>query len=383
MAIYLDYSATTPTDRRVFDAMAPYFCEKFANPSSIHEMGRAIREDVEKARKTVADFINCEAHEIVFTASGTASDNLAIKGMAEAKKGEGKHIITSSIEHKAVLETAKNLEKSGFEVTLLPVNREGVVSVEDFKNALREDTILVSVMMVNNEVGTIQPVQEIAEICREKGIIMHTDAVQALGKLPIDVGELGVHMLTFSGHKFNAPKGIGVLYIEENLKDEIIPIVCGGSQEYGLRAGTENVPNIVGIAKACEILKSEMKEEVERVQKLRELFEKRITDEIPNTYINGGGAPRVCGVSNIAFRHIEGEALMIYASEVCCSTGSACTSDSVDASHVLYAMDIDPVDTHGSLRFSFGRFTTEDEINRACDILRDSAAKLRAMSPLA
>lgn len=382
MPIYLDYSATTPVDKRVFEVMVPYFTEKFANPSSIHILGREVREDLENARASVASFVKCEAHEIVFTASGTSSDNLAVKGMADALKNKGNHIITSSIEHKAVLQTCKQLEKEGFEVTYLPVDKNGVISVDEFRKALRPDTILVSIMLVNNEVGTIQPVKEIAEIAREQGVIVHTDAVQAVGKIPIDVGELGVHLMSFSGHKFNAPKGIGVLYIDETLKNIIVPSIYGGNQEYGLRAGTEDVANIIGISEALKILVAEGEEEVVRVKKLRDLFEKEVLARVPDTYVNGGGAQRVGSISNIAFRYIEGEALMIYASEVCCSTGSACTSDSVDASHVLYAMNVDPVDMHGSIRFSFGRFNTEEEIMRAVEIVCTSANKLRAMSPL-
>jgi cysteine desulfurase len=382
MPIYLDYSATSPVDKRVFEAMIPYLTDKYANPSSIHSLGREVREDVENARAVVASYVKCEPHEILFTASGTLSDNLAVKGMAESLKHKGKHIITTAIEHKAVLQTCKTLEKDGFEVTYLPVSKDGVVSVADFKNALRDDTTLVSVMLVNNEVGTLQPVKEIAAIARERGIVVHTDAVQAVGKLNIDVNDLGVHLMSFSGHKFCAPKGIGVLYIDENLKDSIVPIVCGGSQEYGISAGTENVANIIAVAKAIEILVEEEQEERKRILAYRDLFEKEVLERVPDTYVNGGNAERVCSVSNIAFRYIEGEALMIYAGDVCCSTGSACTSDSVDASHVLYAMNVDPVDMHGSLRFSFGRFTTEDEVHRAVDIICTSANKLRAMSPL-
>lgn len=382
MPIYLDYSATTPIDRRVYEAMIPFLTEKFANPSSIHSLGREVREDVDAAREQIAEFIGAAPTEIVFTASGSASDNLAIRGIAEAFKDKGKHIITTQIEHKAVLETCKYLEKQGFDVTYLPVNKQGIISLDDFNNALRDDTILISVMLVNNEVGTIQPIKEITEIAIPRGIIVHTDAVQAVGKMPIDVSELGVNLLTFSGHKFCVPKGIGALYIEEDLKNVIKPLIYGGSQEYGLRAGTENVANIIAMAKGCEILKDELTEEVERVKKLRELFESRILSEVPDTYLNGDKDQRVCSVSNITFKYIEGEALMIYASEVCCSTGSACTSESVDASHVLYAMKIDPVDAHGALRFSFGRFNTEDEVNKAVDIIVDSAKKLRAMSPL-
>ncbi|MGE4266567.1 MAG: cysteine desulfurase family protein [Deferribacterales bacterium] len=383
MSIYLDYSATTPIDPRVFEAMIPYFKEKFANPSSIHSLGRVVREDVDKARATIARSIGAEPHEIIFTASGSSSDNMAIRSIAEKFADRGKHIITCAIEHKAVLQTCKYLEKHGYEVTYLPVDKDGLVSVEDFKSAIRRDTILVSIMLVNNEIGSVQPIREISEIAKKHQIFVHTDAVQAMGKMKIDVGELGVDLLTFSGHKICAPKGIGVLYVDENLKDDMIPLVFGGSQEFGLRAGTENVPNIIGLAKACEIVTEELDEEVARIRHLRDLFENRILSEIPQTYVNGSREKRVCSVSNIAFKFIEAEALMIYADEICCSTGSACTSESVDASHVLYAIGVDPVDLHGSIRFSFGRFNTEEEVNRAVDMIKDSVVRLRAMSPLA
>ncbi|MGE4318908.1 MAG: cysteine desulfurase family protein [Deferribacterales bacterium] len=383
MSIYLDYSATTPVDPKVFEAMTPYFKEKFANPSSIHALGRAVREDVDKARETVAKSIGAEAHEIIFTGSGTAADNMALRGIAEKYKEKGNHIITCAIEHKAILQTCKYLEKHGFEVTYLPVDKDGLVSVDDFRKAVRKETILVSIMLVNNEIGSLQPLKEISEIAKKHHIIVHTDAVQAMGKMKIDVGELGVDLLTFSGHKICGPKGIGVLYIDENLKDEIEPLVFGGSQEFGLRAGTESVPNIIGLAKACEIVMDSLDEEVSHIKHLRDLFENRILGEIPKTYVNGHREKRVCSVSNIAFKFIEAEALMIYADEICCSTGSACTSESVDASHVLYAIGVDPVDLHGSIRFSFGRFNTEEEINRAVDMIKDSVTRLRAMSPLA
>jgi len=383
MSIYLDYSATTPMDPEVFQAMIPYYTEKFANPSSIHTCGRIVREDVDKARETVANCIGAEAHEIVFTSSGTSSDNMAIRGIAEQLKDKGKHIITSEIEHKAVLESCKYLEKQGFEVTYLPVDKGGIVSVDDFKKALREDTILVSIMLVNNEIGSIQPIREIAEIARKNHTVVHTDAVQAVGKMKVDVNELGVDLLSFSGHKICGPKGIGVLYIDDNLKDDFVPLVVGGSQEFGLRAGTENVPNIIGLAASCRIVKEKLEDEVKHIRDLRDLFEKRLFEEVGECYVNGSSEERVCSVSNITFKYIEAEALMIYAEEVCCSTGSACTSDSVDASHVLYAVGIDPVDLHGAIRFSFGRFNTEEEINQAVDVIKESVIKLRAMSPLA
>lgn len=382
MSIYLDNSATTPVDPRIIDDMMPYFKEKYANPSSIHNDGRVVREDVDKAREDVASLIGADSSEIIYTASGSESDNMAIKGLAYGMKHRGKHLITSNIEHKAVLETFKYLEKEGFDVTYLNVNNDGIVDIEDFRKSIRKDTILVSIMLANNEIGTIQPVKEMAEICRDNDVYMHTDAVQALGKMPVDVTDLGVHMLTFSGHKIYAPKGIGVLYVDESLKDFIVPLVHGGHHEYGLRAGTENVPYIIGIAKACEIIKNQLNEDLEKIGYLRDLFEKRVLEEIPDTYINGAKDRRVCSISNITFKYIEGEALMVYASEIDCSTGSACTSDSVDASHVLYAINADPVDMHGALRFSLGRFNTEEEVNRAVDILKENVKKLRQMSPL-
>lgn len=382
MPIYLDYSATTPMDPAVFEAMKPFFMEKFANPSSIHSLGRTVRDDVEDARETVAKSLGASAHEIIFTASGTAADNMAIRCTAEMLKGKGKHIITTAIEHKAILESCKLMEKQGFDVTYLPVEKNGIVSLKAVKEAIRPDTILISVMLVNNEIGTIQPVKEISEIAKKNGILVHTDAVQAMGKMKIDVGELGVDMLTISGHKLCGPKGIGALYIDENIKADFKPLIVGGAQEFGLHAGTEAVPNIIGLAKSCEIIMETLEKETAHIRKLRDLFENRLIDEVGDVYINGDREKRVCSVTNIAFRYIEAEALMIYADEVCCSTGSACSSESVDASHVLYAIGVDPVDLHGALRFSFGRFNTEAEVNRAVDILKESALKLRAMSPL-
>ncbi|ADD69162.1 Cysteine desulfurase [Denitrovibrio acetiphilus DSM 12809] len=382
MPIYLDYSATTPMDPAVFEAMRPYFVEKYANPSSIHSLGRAIRDDLEKARETVAKSIGAEAHEIIFTASGSESDNMAIRGTAELFRDKGKHIITSSIEHKAVLESFKLLEKQGFEVTYLPVDTNGIVPLDAVKNAIRKDTTLISIMLVNNEIGTIQPVREISDIAKKQGIIVHTDAVQAMGKMKIDVGELGVDLLTISGHKLCGPKGIGALYIDENLKNDFKPLVVGGAQEYGLRAGTESVPNIIGLAESCAIIMKNLEKEKAHIKSLRDLFEHRLIEELGDVNINGDIEKRVCSISNIAFRYVEAEALMIYAEDICCSTGSACSSESVDASHVLYAIGVNPVDLHGAIRFSFGRFNTEEEVNRAVDILKESVEKLRAMSPL-
>lgn len=382
MSIYFDNSATTPIDKRVFEAMVPYFHEKFANPSSIHVEGRAIREDIENAREVVAKTISALNDEIIFCGSGTESDNIAIKGIAQAFKQKGNHIITSNIEHKAVLESCKYLEKNGFEVTYLKVRGNGIIDIDDFKNALRKDTILVSIMLANNEIGTIQPIKEIGQLAAKYGFILHTDAVQAMGKMNVDVSELGVHLLSFSGHKIYAPKGIGVLYIDRELKNHIEPIIHGGHQEDGIRSGTENVPYIIGLAEACRIIQNELSSDIEHITKIRDYFENRILTEIPDVYVNGDREKRVCNITNITFKHIEAEALMVYASEVCCSTGSACSSGGMDASHVLYAINIDPVDAHGALRFSFGRFNTMAEVDQAVEMIKQSVDKLRQMSPL-
>lgn len=383
MAIYFDNSATTKVDPKVVEAMVPFFSELYGNVSSIHSIGRQVRPYEEQARKSVAKLINADPEEIVFTASGSESDNLAIIATARAYKHKGKHIITSAIEHKAVLETFKFLEhEEGFEVTYLPVDKYGVIDMDYFKKSLRDDTTFISVMLANNEIGTIEPVKEIASIASKKGIIVHTDAVQAVGKMNIDVNDLGVHMLTFSGHKIYAPKGIGVLYIDIELREKIHPIIHGGQQEGGLRAGTENIPYIVGLGKACDILLEQQDTEILHIKKLRDTFEKKVLETIPDTYINGHPELRVPSISDIVFRYIEGEALMVYAREVCCSAGSACTSASTNPSHVLSAIHVDDVDIHGALRFSFGRFNTMDEVDKAVEILKESVEKLRKMSPL-
>jgi cysteine desulfurase len=381
MAIYFDNSATTPIDPRVYEVMVPYFREKYANPSSIHKLGRMVKEDINNARERIALFINADKDEIIFTGSGSESDNLAIKGIAFARKHKGNHIITSSIEHKAVLQTCKWLENYGFEVTYLPVDKNGFVDLETLKSHIKNSTILISVMLANNEVGTLQPVNEIVNIAKNKNIIVHTDAVQATGKMKIDVAELGVDLLTFSRHKIYAPKGIGVLYIADFLKDEIIPLIHGGGHEFGLRAGTENVPYIMGLATACDVICEEQNIEIQRITEMRDKFESIILKEIPDTYANGCNATRICNISNITFKYIEGEALMVYASEICCSTGSACTSDE-GPSHEVKAMNIDPIVLHGTLRFSFGRFNKNEEVERAVEILKESVVKLREFSPL-
>ncbi len=383
MAIYFDNSATTQVDSEVVKAMLPFFSEFYGNISSIHTIGRQVRPYEEQARKSVAKLINATPEEIIFTGSGSESDNLAIIATARAYKNKGKHIITSSIEHKAVLETFKFLEHyEGFEVTYLPVDNYGIIDMDFYKSALRDDTILVSCMLANNEIGTIEPIREMATLANKKGIVFHTDVVQAVGKIPVDVNDLGVGLLTFSGHKIYAPKGIGVLYIDIELREKLAPIIHGGQQEGGLRAGTENIPYIVGIGKACEILMEKQDTERYYIKSLRDSFEKKVLENIEDTYVNGHTSLRVPSISNIVFRYIEGEALMVYAREVCCSAGSACTSASTNPSHVLSAIKVDDVDIHGALRFSFGRFNTMDEVDRAVEVLKESVAKLRKMSPL-
>ncbi len=362
--------------------MLPYFTELYGNPSSIHSIGRAVRGDVENARKSVAKLLNADPEEIVFTASGTESDNIAIIATARALKHKGKHIITSIIEHKAVLETCKSLVDEGFEVSYIPVDADGLLDMEALKNEIRKDTILISIMFANNEIGTIQPIEEIAKIAAEHDIIMHTDAVQAVGKLAIDVSKIGVQMLSFSGHKIYAPKGIGVLYVDKEHREKLHPIIHGGQQEGGLRAGTENIPYIVGLGKACEILHDNLNSEIAHIKSLRDRFEERVLAEIPETYVNGSVDVRVPSISDITFRFIEGEALMVYAKDICCSAGSACTSVSTSPSHVLSAINIDEIDFHGALRFSFGRFNTMEEVEKSVDILKDCVARLRKMSPL-
>ena len=382
MYIYFDNSATTQVDPEVLEAMLPYFKEKYANPSSMHIPGREIGDDLESARESIARLINAKSHEIVFTASGSESNNMAIKGAAHALKGKGNHIITSKIEHKAVLEPFKFLEREGYDVTFLDVDEKGLIGMDTFKKAVRDDTILVSIMLANNEIGTIQPIRMIADYAKNRGIAVHTDAVQAVGKMRVDVQNLGVNLLTFSGHKFYAPKGIGALFIEEDLKEKIEPIVHGGSHEYGLRAGTENVPYIMGLKKACQLIEKNLDSEAERIGTLRDSFEEKILKEIPDTYVNGSRQNRVCNVSNITFKYVEGEALMAYASDICCSAGSACSSQSGDVSHVLKAIGTDPVDMHGAIRFSFGRFNAMYEVDTAVDLLRSSVEKLRKISPI-
>ena len=379
--VYLDNNATTPVDRRVYEAMSPYLFEKFGNPSTLYSIGAEARAAVEEARKRVADLVGAKPDEIVFTGCGSESDNMALKGVAFAHMERGKHIIVSSVEHHAVLNTAAYLEKIGFEVTYLPVDRYGMVDPDDLRQAIRTDTILVSIMLANNEIGTIQPIKELCSVSHEKGVLFHTDAVQAAGKLRIDVEELGVDLLSLSAHKIYGPKGVGALYIRKGTK--VHPLIHGGHQERGRRAGTENVAGIVGFGKAAEIALQEMEEEAVRIAGLRDRLEGGILERIEDVLINGHPEKRLPNTTNISFRYIEGEAIILKLAShgIFASTGSACSSDTLEPSHVLMAIGLSPEVGHGSVRFSLGKFNTADDVDRTLEVLPEVVSNLREMSP--
>ncbi len=380
--IYLDYAATTPTHPEVIKAMTPYFSESFGNPSSIHSYGQEAKDAVERARSKVATLIGAKIDEIVFTGSGTEADNLAIKGVAWSRQAKGNHIITSSIEHHAVLETCKFLEKQGFSITHLSVDGYGIVDPNDVKEAITKKTILISVMHANNECGTIEPVAEIGKIAREAEIYFHTDAVQTVGHIPLDVNKLNVDLLSISAHKLCGPKGVGALYIRKGTK--ISSFMHGGSQERGRRASTENVPGIVGFGKAVEIAQQEMPEEAQRLTALRDRLIKSILEGIEYTQLNGHPVKRLPNNANVSINYIEGESILLNLDldGICASTGSACSSEDLAPSHVLMAMGLPHLQAHSSVRFSLGKWTTEEDINKVLDILPGIVFKLRAMSPL-
>lgn len=380
--IYLDHAATTPLDPRVKEAMEPFFVDHFGNPGGFYELGRIGKEAVDQARETIAGILNCTHREILFTGSGTESDNLAIFGVARMQQGKGKHIIISSIEHHAVEMPAKALTKEGFEVTELPVDKFGRVNVEDLKNALREDTILVSVMYANNEIGTIQPIKEIAEVLKDHQAYFHTDACQASGALPIDVQELGVDLMTLNGSKMYGPKGVGILYLRKGVR--LKPLVYGGGQERGLRSGTENVPYIVGFAKALELAEESREAEVKRLTAMRDRMTKELIERIPKTILNGHPTDRLPNSVNVSILDIEGEAFTLFLNElgIYASTGSACTSASLDPSHVILATGLPYECAHGSIRFTLGRHTTDEEIDYVLDAVPAIVKILRQISPL-
>ncbi|MFC1901305.1 cysteine desulfurase NifS [Chloroflexota bacterium] len=380
--IYLDYAATTPTHPDVLKAMLPYFTEAFGNPSTIYSYGQEAKGEIEEARAKVAGLIGARDEEIVFTGGGTEADNFAIKGVAFANESKGNHIITSSIEHHAVLETCKFLEKRGFNITRLPVDNYGLVDPDDVRRAITKNTILISVMHANNEIGTIAPIAEIGKIAREAGVNFHTDAVQTAGHIPIDVNELGVDLLSMSAHKLYGPKGVGALYIRKGTR--LVPFMHGGEQERRRRAGTENVPGIVGFGKAAELARQEIAEEVERLTQLRDRLVEGLLKRIDHTCLNGHPVKRLPNNVNISVDFVEGESMLLNLDleGICASTGSACSSGSLEASHVLLAMGLSHVQAHGSLRFTLGKWTTGEEIEQLLETLPRIVAKLRAMSPL-
>lgn len=379
MRVYLDHAATTPVDEEVLKAMQEFFSKKFGNASSLHSWGREAREALEESREKVAKLINADANEIVFTGSGTESDNLAIKGIAyKHRKG---HVITSKIEHPAVLETCKYLEKKGFDVTYLPVDKYGLVDPKQVEEAIRDDTILISIMHANNEIGTIEPIEEIGKIAKKHGIPFHTDAVQSVGKIEVDVKKLNVDLLSMSSHKIYGPKGVGALFIKHGIKIE--PILHGGGHEHGLRSSTENIAGIVGFAKACELAKKRLHEDAEKMKKLRDKIIKE-TLKIEESYLTGHPEKRLPNNASFYFKGIEGESLvlMLDAKGIATSTGSACSSKKLQASHVLLAIGIKPEDAHGSLRVTLGRENSEEEIDYFLEVLPQVVEELRKISPL-
>lgn len=380
--IYLDNAATTKTAPEVVEAMLPYFTENYGNPSTIYSLGSASKKAVNQARRTIAEAIGAKQEEIYFTAGGSESDNWALKCTAEAYASKGKHIITTKIEHHAILHTCAYLEKRGFEVTYLDVDKDGLVDLEELKAAIRPDTILISVMFANNEIGTIEPIAEIGAIARERGILFHTDAVQAFGQVPINVDELNVDMLSASGHKLNGPKGIGFLYIRSGLK--LRSFIHGGAQERNRRAGTENVPGIVGLEAAAKRALRIMEEKTAKEIELRDYLIERIEKEIPYCRLNGHRTKRLPGNVNFSFLYIEGESVLIMLDMkgICASSGSACTSGSLDPSHVLLAIGLKHEEAHGSLRLTLSEENTREEVDFVVESLKEIVQKLRNMSPL-
>jgi cysteine desulfurase len=381
--VYLDYQATTPMDPRVLDAMMPYFIEKFGNPHSRnHSHGWEAEQAVEKARHQIAELINADEREIVFTSGATESNNLAIAGVARFYKDRKNHIVTVATEHKCVLDTCRHLEQEGFEVTYLPVQQNGLIDLDQLRQAITPKTVLVSVMAVNNEIGVIQPLKEIGKICREKGAFFHTDAAQAYGKIPLDVNEMNIDLMSISGHKIYGPKGIGALFVRRKPRVRLIALIHGGGQERGFRSGTLPTPLCVGLGEAAAIAKREMAQEVERLTRLRDRFYDSIKKRLPEVYLNGDLTNRIPGNLNLSFAYVEGEGLMMGIKDLSVSSGSACTSASLEPSYVLRALGVTEDLAHTSLRIGFGRFTTEDEVDYAADRIVEAVQKLRAMSPL-
>ncbi|MCE5313546.1 cysteine desulfurase NifS [bacterium] len=380
--IYLDHAATTPVDPEVLDAMLPYLRDKFGSASTLYSLGREAREAVETAREQVAELINAQPEEVYFTGGGSECDNWAIFGVAAAKAGKGKHIITSAIEHHAVLEPFHALEKQGYSATILGVDENGFVSVDELASTINDQTILVSIMHANNEIGTIEPVEEIGRICREKGIHFHTDTVQTIGHIPVDVQAIGCDSLAISAHKLYGPKGVGAMYIRKGAKVE--RLIRGGSQENNRRAGTHNVPGIVGLGKACELAKKRMADEAEYTTNLRDALIEGIESNIKDVKLNGDRIKRIPNNVNFSFTGIEGESMILLMdmNGICVSSGSACTSGSLDPSHVLIALGLKHEQAHGSLRLTLGKDNTMEQIDKVLDVLPEIVDRLRRMSPI-
>jgi len=384
LPIYLDNHATTPVDPRVLDAMLPYFTEKFGNAASRnHEFGWKAEEAVENARAQVARLINASPKEIVFTSGATESTNLAIKGAAEMYREKGKHIITQVTEHKATLDTCKRLEKYGYEVTYLPVEKDGRVNLDELRAAIKPGTILISIMYANNEIGVVQPIAEIGKIAKEKGIFFHVDAVQAVGKIPVDVQKDGIDLMSISAHKIYGPKGVGALYVRrKNPRVQLSAIIDGGGHERGMRSGTLNVTGIIGLGKACELCQQEMAEESVKLSKLRDRLKESIMSRLDETYINGSLEHRLPHNINISFAYVEGESLLMGINDVAVSSGSACTSATLEPSYVLKALGVGEDLAHTSIRFGIGRFNTQEEVDYVADRVVETVTRLRELSPL-
>ena len=383
MPIYLDYQSTTPTDPRVVEKMLPYFTHKFGNPHSrSHAYGWEAEEACEIARREVANVIGASDKEVIFTSGATESNNLAIKGVARFYKDKKKHIITVQTEHKCVLDSCRYLEKEGFEITYLSVDKTGLISLDELKNAIREDTVLVSVMMVNNEIGTIQPIASIGAICKENKVFFHCDAAQSFGKLPIDVNEMNIDLMSISAHKVYGPKGIGALYVRRRPRVRLEALITGGGQERGMRSGTLATPIVVGFGEAARIAGVEMQKDHDHVKKLSAKFMNAVQKNIPDVFLNGHPTKRWEGNLNLSFAYIEGESMIMAIKELAVSSGSACTSASLEPSYVLRSIGVGEDLAHTSIRFGIGRFTTEAEIDKAIEIVKGSIDKLRAMSPL-
>jgi cysteine desulfurase len=384
LPIYMDNQATTAVDPRVLEAMLPYFTEKFGNAASRnHEFGWKAEEAVENARAQIARLIRANPREIVFTSGATESDNLAIKGMVEAYREKGNHIITQATEHKAVLDVCKHLEKSGCEVTYLPVAPDGLIDLEGLRRAVTPRTILISIMYANNEIGVIQPIEEIGKIAKEKKIVFHVDAVQALGKIPVDVQRDGIDLLSISAHKIHGPKGVGALYVRrKDPRVAIAAMIDGGGHERGMRSGTLNVPGIVGLGKACELCMKEMPEQSERLRRLRDRLKEAIMSRLDGTAVNGSLARRLPNNLNLSFSCVEGDALLMGINDVAVSSGSACTSAMIEPSYVLRALGVSEDLAHSSIRFGLGRFNTEEEVDYVADRVVETVKRLRELSPL-